>query len=213
MESIRKVLFYPIPLVYVILLTPIFGSIFSYLTVKKHKLTVNKMIDEKIEPVAKKQVEETQSASSVTAASLQEKETEDGDLFSSEKYLIKDRYSFVDAPFKLVLCVNMELNMGKGKIAAQCGHATLGAYRLAEKHAKSALKVWEITGQAKIAVKAENDIQLEDIMVRAQARGLVTCFIEDAGRTQIAAGSRTVLAIGPAPTTSFEGITSHLKLL
>jgi len=31
----------------------------------------------------------------------------------------------------------------------------------------------------------------------AKKAGLVTCVIQDAGRTQIATGSRTVLAIGP----------------
>lgn len=36
---------------------------------------------------------------------------------------------------------------------------------------------------------------------------------EDAGRTQIAAGSRTVLAIGPAPVRELDSITGHLKLL
>lgn len=35
----------------------------------------------------------------------------------------------------------------------------------------------------------------------------------DAGHTQIAAGSRTVLALGPAPNWAFEGISSHLKLM
>lgn len=30
---------------------------------------------------------------------------------------------------KLVLVVNQELGMGKGKIAAQCGHATLACYK------------------------------------------------------------------------------------
>ena len=43
--------------------------------------------------------------------------------------------------------------------------------------------------------------------------GLVTYIVEDAGRTQIAAGSKTVLAIGPAPVHAFEEITKHLKLL
>lgn len=50
--------------------------------------------------------------------------------------------------------------MGKGKIAAQCGHATLGAYRIATKHCKSALKSWLYFGQAKIALKVENDEKL-----------------------------------------------------
>ena len=37
--------------------------------------------------------------------------------------------------------------------------------------------------------------------------------VTDAGRTQIAAGSRTVLAIGPSPEVQFKGLTDHLKLL
>ena len=44
-------------------------------------------------------------------------------------------------------------------------------------------------------------------------KGIPYCLIEDAGRTQIAAGSRTVLGLGPAPVRCFEGVTSHLKLM
>jgi peptidyl-tRNA hydrolase len=50
--------------------------------------------------------------------------------------------------------------MGKGKIAAQCGHATLGAYRIASHYCQSALKSWLHLGQAKIALKVENDEKL-----------------------------------------------------
>ena len=46
-----------------------------------------------------------------------------------------------------------------------------------------------------------------------QAKSLVTFIVEDAGRTQIAAGSRTVLGIGPAPVKVIDSIASHLKLL
>lgn len=45
-----------------------------------------------------------------------------------------------DGPFKLVLVVNMELKMGKGKMAAQCCHATLGSYKLSQRHCPSALR-------------------------------------------------------------------------
>lgn len=47
----------------------------------------------------------------------------------------------------------------------------------------------------------------------AQKAGLVTYIVADAGRTQIAAGSETVLAIGPAPESILKTITGHLKLL
>lgn len=53
--------------------------------------------------------------------------------------------------------------MGKGKIAAQCGHATLGAYKTASKYCPSALTCWERIGQAKIAVKVDDDDMLSKI--------------------------------------------------
>lgn len=145
-------------------------------------------------------------------------ETDDGeetdDAFDNgNPYQVKDQYGIMNGPFKLVLCVNNELKMTKGKIAAQCGHATLGAYKLASKHCTSALKNWEYMGQAKIAVKVEREEEIYDLMARAKDAGLVTYLVEDAGRTQIAAGSKTVLAIGPAPVSVLDGITAHLKLL
>ena len=51
-----------------------------------------------------------------------------------------------------------------------------------------------------------------DLQKEARKQGLVACVIRDAGRTQIAAGSRTVLAIGPASRTAIDKVTGHLKL-
>ena len=101
----------------------------------------------------------------------------------------------------------------QGKIAAQCGHATLGAYKSALKNCSTALKLWGTFGQAKIAVKIDDDVAMEELCMIAQSVGLVTYIVEDAGRTQIAAGSKTVLAIGPAPDHILKSITGHLKLL
>lgn len=42
--------------------------------------------------------------------------------------------------------------MGKGKVAAQCSHAAVAAYKAARKHPKI-LKAWEESGQAKITLK------------------------------------------------------------
>lgn len=51
--------------------------------------------------------------------------------------------------------------------------------------------------------------------LESQARSLrlPTYMVADAGRTQIAAGSRTVLAIGPGPKSVIDQVTGHLKLL
>lgn len=43
--------------------------------------------------------------------------------------------------------------------------------------------------------------------------GLPCYLVRDQGRTQIPAGSQTVLAIGPAPKSKINEITGHLKLL
>jgi len=42
--------------------------------------------------------------------------------------------------------------MGKGKVAAQCSHAAVAAYKAARKHPKI-LRAWEESGQAKITLK------------------------------------------------------------
>jgi PTH2 family peptidyl-tRNA hydrolase len=117
-----------------------------------------------------------------------------------------------DAPYKMVLVVNQKLKMGKGKIAAQCGHAAVGCYKRSAKLCPRALKAWEHTGCAKIAVRCDTEEEMRTILDKAFEKGLPLYLVEDAGRTQIAAGSRTVLGIlGPAYV--FEGLTSHLKLL
>ena len=51
------------------------------------------------------------------------------------------------------------------------------------------------------------------ILEKAASKGIPVYLVEDVGRTQIAAGSQTVLGLGPAPVREFEGITSHLKLM
>ncbi len=67
--------------------------------------------------------------------------------------------------------------------------------------------------QAKICVQCPTEAEMIEINAKAQERGLVTYLVCDAGRTQIPAGSRTVLAIGPAPESTFRGLTDHFKLL
>ncbi|KAJ1999738.1 hypothetical protein GGI06_006028 [Coemansia sp. S85] len=113
---------------------------------------------------------------------------------------------------KLVLIIRTDLGMSKGKIAAQCSHATLGCYKRALKQAPGMLKAWEFTGQAKVTLKCNSEEELVDLQKKAQAAGLVAQSICDAGRTQIAAGSRTVLGIGPGPISAVDRVSGHLKL-
>jgi len=113
---------------------------------------------------------------------------------------------------KLVLVVRQDLKMGKGKAAAQCCHATLAAYKRAKRKCPDRLKVWEATGQPKITVKCDSEEDLMLLMVKARSLDLVSYVVADAGRTQIAPGSHTVLAVGPAPSSLLDQVTGNLKL-
>jgi peptidyl-tRNA hydrolase, PTH2 family len=113
----------------------------------------------------------------------------------------------------MVLLVRMDLEMGKGKMAAQCAHAAIGAYEEATQRRDRFLKPWQKYGQTKIALKVPDEATLVSLAQQAQHSGLNTYVVRDAGRTQIAAGSLTVAAIGPGPVEAVDKITGHLKLL
>ncbi|XP_076068000.1 peptidyl-tRNA hydrolase 2, mitochondrial-like isoform X2 [Oratosquilla oratoria] len=113
---------------------------------------------------------------------------------------------------KLVLVVRSDLKMGKGKVAAQCSHATLKAYKQVKQNQPGILRTWEMNGQPKVVVKIDNEEDLIELTATARTVGLTTSLIQDAGRTQIAPGSRTVLGVGPGPSDLVDQVTGHLKL-
>ncbi|OMP04962.1 Peptidyl-tRNA hydrolase, PTH2 [Corchorus capsularis] len=92
-----------------------------------------------------------------------------------------------DHDLKMVLVVRQDLKMRSGKIASQCAHAATGMYA-------------ELMQRNKIQEAAENI-------------GLPTFVVADAGRTQVAAGSKTVLAVGPGPKMAVDSVTGKLNLL
>ena len=74
------------------------------------------------------------------------------------------------------------------------------------------LKRWERAGQPKIAVQVKSEEELETLQAQAIRLGLCARIIHDAGRTQIAAGSATVLGV-LGPKSVVDQVTGHLKLL
>ncbi|KAJ3998485.1 peptidyl-tRNA hydrolase [Lentinula boryana] len=113
---------------------------------------------------------------------------------------------------KMVLVVRTDLNMSTGKIAAQ--HATLACYKTLLSSNPAFLRQWERTGQTKIALKCYSEEELLTLQAKAQSLNLCARSIQDAGRTQIAAGSRTVLGIaGKWSARLVNRITGTLRLL
>ncbi len=125
----------------------------------------------------------------------------------------KGAQGFGREELKLALCVNDGLKMGKGKVAAQCAHAGAGVVEDLAARDAGRLAAWRRCGQPKIALKAGGDADLRQLAQHARALGLPTHLVCDAGRTQIAAGSKTVLAIGPGPRSVVDQVTGNLKLL
>lgn len=74
------------------------------------------------------------------------------------------------------------------------------------------LKRWEYGGQAKVAVKCDSEEELLVLQGQAMSLGLVARVIRDAGRTQIQAGSATVLGV-LGPKSVVDQVTGGLKLL
>jgi PTH2 family peptidyl-tRNA hydrolase len=134
---------------------------------------------------------------------------------------------------KMALVVRRDLKMGVGKIAAQCAHAAVaavdeihsrapagGATTGAEGAAPSQehewqmwLDAWNAVGCAKVVLQVDSEDAIDKLLRDARAAKLPAYLVRDAGRTQIAAGSKTVLAVGPAPVSRVDQVTGSLKLL
>lgn len=117
-----------------------------------------------------------------------------------------------DDDYKMVILIRTDLNMTKGKIASQCCHACLAAYKDAMKNCPHIVKSWEGIGQPKITLKVESENELLNLVKKAKEMGLCARCIVDDGRTQVAHGTKTVAAIGPGKAKLIDYVTGNLKL-
>jgi peptidyl-tRNA hydrolase, PTH2 family len=111
---------------------------------------------------------------------------------------------------KQVILVRQDLKLPKGKLGAQSAHASVEAVLRSDKRVVNA---WRREGMAKIVLKVKDLKELRTYNQLAKSNGLVSAVITDAGRTTIAPGTTTCLAIGPADEEKIDKITSDLKLL
>ena len=118
-----------------------------------------------------------------------------------------------DAPVKLVCVVNQSVKMGKGKIAAQVGHASVQSFLGAGVSHPGYVEAWLASGQKKICLKVPDESVFEQLIEQAKQHQVPFHLVQDAGHTQIPKGSKTVLALGPCDESVLDGLTGHLKLL
>lgn len=114
--------------------------------------------------------------------------------------------------YKFVAIVNTDLEMGKGKIAGQVGHAV--AALMYPKIRDQRVEDWFWEDQVKIILKA-TDKQIEELENKLieEANDIIKCGeVHDLGKTQIKEGARTVLWLF-GRTEDVDKYINHLKLL
>jgi len=118
--------------------------------------------------------------------------------------------------------------MRKGKIAAQCAHASLKVFldranlQPQQDNSQATLSIpitsemeqWVRGSYAKICVSVDSDKELLEIYKKAQEANLPCSLIVDEGRTEFhGVPTHTSVAIGPARSEDIDPITKGLKLL
>lgn len=135
---------------------------------------------------------------------------------------------------KMMIVMRRDLKMRKGKIAAQAGHAAIEAILMAlHKEGRCAdiisasdgmclaengkpetsLSEWFSYGCAKICVYVDSEEELMAVAAKAEAKGVLTAIITDAGMTEFhGVPTKTCLALEPLPSDIADEITGGLPL-
>jgi PTH2 family peptidyl-tRNA hydrolase len=128
---------------------------------------------------------------------------------------------------KQVIVIRKDLNMRKGKLAAQAAHSSLAVFfNLLKAHPNSKAEQghfeldidnpfmldWMNGHFTKIGVYVNSEQELLDLHQKAQAAGLPCALIKDAGFTEFNEPTFTSLAIGPDDPEKIDLLTGHLPL-
>jgi len=113
----------------------------------------------------------------------------------------------------MVIVVRWDLKLSGGKMAAQVAHAAVNCAFVAKRRTPDWFEKWYMEGQRKVVVKAPGLKELFLAKEQAEALGLVTSLITDAGMTQIPPNTVTCLGIGPGPENIVDKVTGELKLV
>jgi PTH2 family peptidyl-tRNA hydrolase len=118
-----------------------------------------------------------------------------------------------DIRYKMAIVVRQDIKMGKGKVAAQVGHASVEASETTRKENNELWKKWIEEGQCKVVLKTNSEEEFRELQLKAKRQGLPVVVIRDRGLTQIDPDTVTCMGIGPGPSKRVDEVTGHLRLL
>jgi peptidyl-tRNA hydrolase, PTH2 family len=122
---------------------------------------------------------------------------------------IKKKMLSSEQELKQVIIIRADLKLPKGKAAAQSAHASVEATL---NSSQDNVNRWRAEGMKKIVVKAQDEQELLTLWQRAKTHKLVASLITDAGKTYVAPGTKTALAIGPDKEELIDKVTGELSL-
>lgn len=125
---------------------------------------------------------------------------------------------------KQVIVIRRDLNMRKGKIAAQVAHAAMKFFTdkvTAGTRRKDVLVSlnedqlsWLFDLNTKIVVAVDTEQELKDLIQKGEEAGITVGAIVDAGKTEFkGVPTLTCAAFGPNKAEEVDKITGHLKLI
>ncbi len=114
---------------------------------------------------------------------------------------------------KQVIIVRADIEMSKGKLAAQVAHASLMSYFEAEKMDPEIAKKWLETGEKKIVLKLDGEEALKRLYEAFKYKKIPAALVSDAGLTELPPGTITALGVGPWKSSEIDQFTRTLKLL
>ena len=114
--------------------------------------------------------------------------------------------------YKMTLVVREDLGMSPGKIAAQCCHACMGLFKLLLADRDVALNAWERDGETKVVLTVPDLDSFNALQDVAEQHEVAVFVVQDAGRTEVAAGSVTVLGVFGV-VSEVDRVTGGLQLL
>ena len=112
--------------------------------------------------------------------------------------------------YKQVIVVRDDIELSRGKLAAQVAHASHGAARKSD---KKIVRLWIVSGEKKIILKTKNLDELKTLKEKCIKLKLSCALISDAGLTEVKSGTITALGIGPDEEKRIDKVTGSLPLM